>query len=202
MRQRAIFRPALLFLVASLLGACASSAPKPVGEWREPGYSGKVTNVLVIGVTSRSTRRRVFEDLFSQALAEHGVTATASYELITSTLELSRETVLAAIEGRNMDGIIVTRMVGVKEDEHYKAPPDYDYYRDFHGYYDHALQQNNKSYYSQFRVLTLETNLYETATRTLVWSMKSEVIDAQQPRHIIEEQISLSLDHLKKQGLI
>jgi hypothetical protein len=115
---------------------------------------------------------------------------------------LSRETVVAAIEGRDIDGVIVTRMVGVKEDEVYKAPPDYDYYRDFHGYYDHALQRNNKSYYSQFKTLTLETNLYETTARTLVWSMKSEVIDSQQPRHLIEEQIQLTIDHLKKQGLI
>lgn len=201
MRLSAIFRPATLFAAAIILGACASG-PKPVGEWREPGFSGKVSNVLVIGVTSRSTRRRVFEDLFVRALAGHNVIATPSYELITSTQELSREAVLAAIEGRNIDGIIVTRMVGVKEEQVYKAPPDYDYYREFHGYYDHALQQNNSSYYAQFRVLTLETNLYETISRTLVWSMKSEVIDSTQPRHIIEAQIALTLEHLRQQGLI
>ena len=201
MRRRAIFRSALLFVAITLLGACASD-PKPVGEWREEGFSGKVSNVLVIGVTSRSTARRVFEDLFVQSLSEHGLTAIPSYELIISTQELTREAVLQAIEGRDIDGIVVTRVVGVKEDEVYKAPPHYDYYRDFHGYYDHALQQQNKSYYSQFKVLTLETNLYETDTRTLVWSMKSEVIDSQQPRHLIEQQIKLTLDHMKKQGLI
>ena len=154
MRQRVMFRSALLFLVAMLLGACASD-PKPIGEWREPGFTGKVSNVLIVGVTSRSTRRRVFEDLFVLALSERGLSATPSYELITSTQELSRETVLAAIEGRNIDGIIVTRVVGVQEDEVYKAQPYYDYYRDFHGYYDHALQQDNKSYYAQFKVVTL-----------------------------------------------
>lgn len=191
----------MLFAAAALLGACASG-PKPVGEWREPAYTEKVSNVLVIGVTSRSTRRRVFEDLFVQALGVHGVSAIPSYELITSTQELSRETVLAAIEGRDIDGIIVTQLVGIKQDEVYEAPPSYDYYRDFHGYYDHALQRNNKSYYSQFQILTLETNLYETNTRTLVWSMKSEVIDSDQPRHLIEEQIRLSIKHLNQQGLI
>lgn len=191
----------MLFAAAALLGACASG-PKPVGEWREPAYTEKVNNVLVIGVTSRSTRRRVFEDLFVQALSAYGVGGIPSYELITSTQELSRETVLAAIEGRDIDGIIVTRLVGIEEDEVYKAPPSYDYYRDFHGYYDHALQRNNKSYYSQFQILTLETNLYETNTRTLVWSMKSEVIDSDQPRHLIEEQIRLSIKHLEQQGLI
>lgn len=201
MRRRAIIHSAMLFLTATLLGACASN-PKPVGEWREPAFTGKVSNVLVIGVTSRSTRRRVFEDLFVQALGEHGLSAVPSYELITSTQELSRETVLAAIEGRDIDGIIVTRMVGIKEDEVYKAPPSYDYYRDFHGYYDHALQQNNQSYYAKFKIVTLETNLYETNSRTLVWSMNSEVIDSQQPRHLIEKQIKLTIDHLKQQGLI
>jgi hypothetical protein len=201
MKISAIFRPAGLVLTAALLAACASD-PKPVGEWREPAFTGKVSNVLVIGVTSRSTRRRVFEDLFVQALASHDVLAIPSYELITSTQELSRETVLAAIEGRDIDGILVTRMVGVREEEVYKAPPDYDHYRDFQGYYDFALQQNNHSYYAQFRVLTLETNLYETISRTLVWSMKSEVVDSSQPRHLIEAQIKLTLDHLKKQGLI
>lgn len=201
MRIPTIFRPAALFAAAVLLGACASD-PKPVGEWREPAYTGKVSNVLVIGVTSRSTRRRVFEDLFVRALASHNIIGKPSYELITSTQELSREAVLAAIEGSNIDGIIVTRLVGVKQEQVYTNPPDYDYYRGFQGYYDHALQQNNSSYYAQFNVLTLETNLYETASRSLVWSMQSEVIESSQPRHIIEEQIGLTIDHLKKQGLI
>ena len=193
-------RPLAVLLGILVLTACATT--RPVGEWRDQNYSGKVNNLLIIGITSRSTGRRVFEDLFVRSLAIVGVSAIPSYELITSSQNLSRETVVAAIEARNVDGVLVTRLIGVKEEEAYRQPGDHDYYATFDEFYPHAQEQDSSGYYSRYRILTLETNLYETRGRALIWSMQSETMDRSQPRHIIENQINLTISNLREQGLI
>ncbi len=191
-----------LALVAITLSLTACAASKPVGEWRNPNFSGKLDNILVIGVTSRSTRRRVFEDIFVDALAANETTGLQSYKLITSALTLSRATIEEAIRGRDIGGVLVTRLAGVKEKEAYQPPTDRDENLSYFTYYDNALQQDNPGYYAQYRELTLETNLYDTRTRELVWSMQSEVIERSQPRNIIEDQVSLTISSMRAQGLI
>ncbi len=71
-----------------VIAACANT--RPVGEWSKEDFSGKLNNILIIGVPSRSTRRRVFEDKFVEGLATLKVNAIPSYELIESSLYLSR----------------------------------------------------------------------------------------------------------------
>ena len=161
-----------------------------------------MNNILIIGVTSRSTRRRVFEDEFVEVLEARKVSATPSYELITTSLQLSREVVENAIKGQDIGAVLVTRLAGVKEEEVYRQPDDQDENLTYFSYYDNSLKQVNDGYYAQFRTIVLETNLYDTRSGELVWSMQSETMDASQPRHVIEDQIKLTIDLLARRGLI
>ena len=200
MRQTILFRAIFFALTALTLTSCATN--KPVVEWRDEGFSGALDNILIIAAIERSTRRRVYEDEFVEALAGMNVEATPSYTLMTSSLTVSRETVAAAIKGQNLDAVLVTRLLGVKEEEVYHPPSYYAHHRNYHRYYTHALESDNPSYYRRFKVLTLETNLYDTRTKKLVWSMQSESIEPSTPRNLIEEQIALTIETLKARGLI
>ncbi len=193
-------RALTLSVLAAILAGCA--AAKPIGEWRDPAFSGKLDNILVIGVTSRSTRRRVYEDEFVEALAAVEVTGLPSYELVTSSLRLSRDTIREAIRGRDLDAVLVTRLAGVKSQDTYQRPDDRDENLNYFSYYDKALRQDNPGYYAQYRELTLETSVYETRSGQLVWSMQSRAIDSSRPRDIIEDQIRITIDSLRRQGLI
>jgi len=51
-------------------------------------------------------------------------------------------------------------------------------------------------------MLTLETNLYDTASRQLIWSMQSESLDSSTPQEVIDEQIVLSVERLVAKGLL
>lgn len=189
-----------LLLSALLMTACSTT--RPVGEWRSPDFTGQVDNILVIGVTSRSTRRRVFEDSFVAALASRGIKAVPSYTLITSSMKLSRETVEQAVRQQGLGAVLVTRVAGVVEEETYRLPANYDYERGYFGYYDHAWQQTSQGYYASNKVFALETHLYDAASDRLIWTMQSETMDATRPRHVIEDQIELTIKNLSKQGLI
>jgi len=98
MKFSALQHSIILALVALVVSACSSS--KPIGEWRSDNFSGTLDNFLIIGVTSQSARRRVFEDTFVGGFATLKVSATPSYKLLESSLELDREIVTKAIRGK------------------------------------------------------------------------------------------------------
>ena len=194
------YRAVLLAITALILSACATT--RPAMEWRDEGFSGPLDNILIIAAIERSTRRRVYEDVFVDALAALKVGATPSYELMTTSMTISRETVEAAIRGKDIDAVLVTRLLGVKEEEVYHPPTHFDHHGSYHSYYMYALESDNRAYYRQFKILTLETNIYDAATKQLVWSMQSESIEPSTPRNLIEEQIALTIRTLQARGLI
>lgn len=187
-------------VIVALLVACANT--KPIGEWKSESFSGKLNNMLVIGVTSRSTRRRVWEDAFVTALGAQGIDAVASYTLLESSLELTRDIVERAIDGQGLDGVLVTRLVGIEEEQTFRLPAAYDDDRGYFGYYDHAWRESSGGYYARHSFFTLETNLYDVASGSLVWKMQSRSMDASQPRSLIDEIIRLKAQTLKRHGLI
>lgn len=200
MKSTTPFRAILFVFTALMLSACATK--RPVMEWQDEGFTDALDNILIIAAIERSTRRRVYEDEFVEALAALNVDATPSYELMTTSMTISRKTVEAAIRGQNIDVVLVTRLLGVKEEEVYQPPTYYDHHRSYHRYYTHALENDNRAYYRRFKVLTLETNIYDAATKELVWSMQSESIEPSVPRNLIEEQIALTIETLQARGLI
>ncbi len=124
MNQTRFLKTITLILTALAITACANT--RPVGEWSSEQFTGKLNNILIIGVTSRSTRRRVFEDKFVAELAALQVSATPSYKLITSSVNLTREVVENAIKGQGMGAVLVTRLAGIKEKEVYSQPNNKD----------------------------------------------------------------------------
>ena len=95
-----------LALVVLLSSACATT--RPLMEWRDEGLTGPYSNLVVIAAIERSTRRRVFEDMFVQELEGTNVDVTQSYTLMTTDVAISRESVEAAIKGKNIDAVLVT----------------------------------------------------------------------------------------------
>jgi hypothetical protein len=171
-------------------------------EWREQGFSGQLNHILVIAATEQATQRHAVEDDYVEAFAAVDVTAVPSYSLISSDQPLSRETVEAAIEGQGFDAVLVTRLLGVEEVEEYQPPTTFDHHRSYHRYYMRSMDYSSPGYYRRYNILTLESNLYDTATRDLVWSIQSETIDPSAPRDVVEAQIALTIDRLTQAGLI
>ncbi len=193
-------RTTCLLLTGLILGACAST--RPILEWRDEGFSGQLNHILVIAAMDEVTHRHSIEDGYVEALTAIPVTAVPSYTLIDNDLELSRETVDAAIEGQGFDAVLVTRLLGVEEVEEYQPPVTYDHYRSYHRYYQRSLDYSSPGYYRKYKILRLETNLYDTATQELIWSMQSETIDPSAPQDVIKAQIILTIERLTQAGLI
>ena len=190
----------LLILSAILLAGCAST--RSVMEWQDEAWSGKLDNILVIAAVEDNARRRSIEDAYVDDFAANSVAAIPGYTFISSTTALSRETVEAAIAGQDLDAVLVTRLAGVDEVEEYQPPTSFTHYSSYHRYYSHSMRYSSPGYYRKYQVLMLETNLYDTATKQLIWSMQSESIDASAPQNVIDGQIALTIKRLVARGLV
>ena len=200
MSQTKLLKTITLALTALVITACANT--KPVGEWSNEQFTGKLNNILIIGVTSRSDRRQLFEDKFVEGLAALKVNATPSYKLMDSSLHLTRQVVENAIKGQDIGAVLLTRLAGIKDKDVYRAPDNQDENLSYFNYSDKSLQLANDGYTEQYRTVVLQTNLYDIESRELVWSMQSETMDASQPRNVIGDQIELTINTLAKRGLI
>ena len=197
---------ALALAMTALLAACAI---KPLAEWRDSNFSGTVDNILIIGVSDQPVVRRLFEDTFVKELEALGVSAKSSYQVLTDEQISSKDALDTAIRAQSMDAVLVTRVIGVEEINTY-TPPTYTYtpstfdrhYRDYHSYFNHAVQVATPGYWDKYEVLKLESNLYNSASQQLIWSIQSESFDPRSATQLIDDQITAAITSLRNTGLI
>jgi hypothetical protein len=201
----------LIFFVAiSALTACNKTSTHISQSYRNPGFEETVfKNLLVIGVAENQESRQAFEDAFAKAIADEGGGAQASWVLLPQSTQLEEEQIRAAIEGKNFDGVLITRLLSVDKDQEYVEPKAYNnprttYYAGggglygygYYGFYGTTYAKvHEPGYFETSTTLRLETNLYSLATNGLVWTGQSETID---PESIPDARASMTAAVAKK----
>ncbi|MDH3737815.1 MAG: hypothetical protein OER92_01385 [Alphaproteobacteria bacterium] len=193
--------------IAALLVLASCAATRTTAQWRDQSVDKRYAKILVIGVSEKLILRRSFEDKLVAELQQRGVNAMSGARIMPAEDKISRETVKAAIEGKGFDGVLVTHMVGVREEEVYN-PPTYrptvssynrSYYRYYSRVYDYVYEPG---YYDRFKVVRLETNLYDTGTENIIWSIQSDTVDSDAPQKVIDSVIENTIKALGAQKLI
>lgn len=199
-----------LFLVLTL---AACQAAKLTSVWSDDAYPDKpIKSALVVGITDNERDRRIFEDALAQQLMAHGVKATSSAALILKIAETSQESILAAAKKHGMQTILVTRTVGVEEQEVY-YPPTYGvqgdpflyppHYRSFGSYYRNAYEYVvTPGYTTKYTNVKLESNLYRADTGQLIWSSASELFDPRSVNEAVKNLGSVIAESLRNKGLV
>ena len=186
--------------------SCAST--KITSVWMDQDKAGTSFNdILVIGIAEEEHNRRLFEEQFTAQLKTAGVESEVSYKILPEGTSITRDTVTAAIEGKNIDAVIVTHMVSVEEETVYRQNMDYrptygssygmyNYYPSVHSYV------NQPGYYTTHDVVKLETNLYEVKSAELVWSAQSRSFAPESAKEVIDELVKLVIKDLQEKALI
>lgn len=196
---------ALVIAVTAMLAACAQ-AHISIGSWKDPAYHKKITKVFVIGVTRRAKIRQDFETSVVEKLQQKGVTAVASANLIPLDKDIGKEAVKArvkaAIEGKGYDAVLVSRLIGVDKTATYVPPTsrmDYTYTGAIMTAY---TMEFTPGHMVHDVVVSIETNLYDTASEKLVWSMTSRSFNPVDAAEVIMPLSDSIIKDLAKNGLI
>jgi hypothetical protein len=184
----------LLLVLCAVLSGCSTITLK--NSWKDPGAADKqYRRLLIVGVTDKIAMRQVFEEIFAAEFRKRGVEAIPCYTLTGVDGTVSRSTLEAAVRRSGADGVLTTRVVGLKNDsrEHdeyvitaggYTNVSFYDntiYPMDLYGFYTTTLYVGTVGSQSvsvtTSTVATVETNLYDSATARMVWSGTSSAVN-------------------------
>ena len=185
--------------------ACASTTVDTV--WKNDNYQAKLKKVLVIGVAKTPSGRRFFEDEFVRQLKTGGTNAIASYTVMPSDREISKDELLPIIGEQSIDSVLIARLVDKKTVETYVpgssyAPPS-SYYRGWHGHYSRSYgYMYSPGYTVTNEVVVIETNLYETKDEQLIWSAISETFIEGSRESLVRSFIKIIIKNLTKSGLV
>jgi hypothetical protein len=193
-------------LLLFLLNACGSS--KITGQWKDPELgSKKYSHILVIGVAKQPDRRKFYEDEFAKQLNRQGVMALASHTIIPRDKMLDKDTIVKSIQGLQVDGVIITRLQGIKEQRQvshgssYRVP--YGYYNRMDDYYSNSFSTApSVSYAETHEYLQLESNLYDAETEKLAYSITTDTFVRQKFQSRITAYIETIVQQLKSNNLL
>jgi hypothetical protein len=192
---------AVLFLVTS----CASS--KITGQWKDPELgSKKYSNILVIGVAKQPDRRKFYEDEFAKHLKRQGIMAIASHTIIPRDKMQDKDTIVKSIEGLGVDGVIVTRLQGVKAQKQVPHGKTYQVpygHNNMYDYYNSSFSTApTRSYAESHDYLQLESNLYDAETEKLAYSITTDTFVRQKFNSRITAYIETVVRNLQSSNLL
>ena len=203
-----IFFTGLLLIVVFLICACGASV-KMIDSWMDESKAGySIDNVLVIGISQKEITRNLWENTFVELLGKNSIKAQAGHIVSgDQAIEPDRKSILAAVQKIGADTVLITRVVGTEEKTktrpgivHYEPAP---YYMGMYDYYGYAYRTvyNPPVNYNETTV-RLESNLYDVATEKLIWTARSEAVDANLLKTDYAKMANLLLDDLRKKKLL
>ena len=197
------------FFVSTVLFLFSCASTKISQSWVEPGNKKTYKDLLIIGIGESEQNRRAYESYFVEELKARDIEAEASYKILRSNEDIDRNTVAKAIEGKQIDGVIVTHMVAVDEETIYRPSMDYmpmyggGYYGGLYSYYPHVnTYVHQPGYYTTHETYTLETNLYDVETEEMVWSARSRTFSPESVSEVIVDLTKLLINDLEEKSLI
>lgn len=195
-------------LCVLLLSLASCGGTKLTSAWKDASYEGTIDKIMVVAVTENTRNRLVFEREFVEEFKKIGVEAIASVDVTPQETEANDAVILNEARKREISMILVTHLIGVEDKEVYHPPkthavPSRGYYGSFHSYYPRVYEYvHEPGYYTKHKSVNLETNLYETKTEKLVWSVTSETLDPESVNKIIESLSKVVIKSLQKNNLL
>ena len=198
---------AIAVSVCLVVFSCATTRTKLTKTWTDEAYRGsKVTDVMVIGVTEEEATRRSFENRFVKKLKATGIEAVSSAAVLPSETKLDKEKIVAEIKRHGVDGVLVTHLVEVEEEEMSspqttRARPD-DYHGGYAEAYAAAYDSVHHPEYTVKMKVRLETKLYDTKADKLIWSAESTTMQAGSDAEAMNSVIDALIRDLRKNKLL
>jgi len=195
-----------------LLSACANT--KFTKQWIDEDYDGQpYDDILVLVVADKMGNRQDAEDYITLKLDEAGINAMQSYDILPRTESIDAEAVDKAIDGLQLDAVIVMYATGITEEEYYIPArrfgvyAGYGYghahYGSFYDYYPHAFTYVYvPGYDNTHYVITLETSLFDLNSGKMVWSGQSNTFAPESVDDVIHNITVLTINELKKKKII
>ncbi len=178
MKSRITQAVGIAVITLGFLASCTGT--KLVAEWRDEEYRENPKKIFVVGLSKEHGPRTLVEDEFVRQLKARGNDAIASYTVLPGREKPDKEAVLAKVQELGADVIITIKFL--KKDiggtqtplRRVGVPAGFDTSWDsyYGGVSSTAVGIRDVSY--DYDVISMETTLYQTATKNPIWSALSQ----------------------------
>jgi len=164
-----------------LLASCAGTKTKLIAQWKDDAYQGQPAKIFVIGLSKEYGPRTLLEDEFVRQLSERGNVAIASYTVLPRDEKPDKEAVLAKVQEVGADVIIAVKFLKKETgDTHtplrrYAVPQGFDTSWDSYAGYDVTTDVGVRDVSYDRDVITMETTVFQAATRKPIWSALAQI---------------------------
>jgi len=162
-----------------LVASCASSPTthtRVMGSWKLDNYHKRLSNFLVISMSDEPGIRGKVESILAEGLKKQGLSAVASSDIMPPSEEISRQSVKTAMSGKGFNGVLITRLLGVDSGAVYVPPsPDTSFESVFNSNMPIVVSPGRVEHRS---VISVQVDLYDPASEHLVWSLKTQSVNA------------------------
>ena len=202
---RVILAISILLVIA--FGSACGTKTRISSQWLSPDYKGgPMHKILVVGIADTPMGRRTWEHHFAEALESNGAHAVASYKLLPNRDRLTKEDLEQTVRTDDFQGVVVTRLLEVKEETTYVPPsshvvPSYGY--GYYGYYGRSYDVvHTPGYTRSTEIVRIESRLWNAADSELAWGIISETFDPKSDDDAIKSVIKKLVQKLADDGLI
>ena len=161
------------------MGSCSTTTTTLSHVIKSDAYrGGRITKVLVIGVSKQPDVRKLFEDEFVEELKRRGINAVAGYSVIPYDKIADREYLVSNVRELGVDSVVVTRLLNTRTYQKYNQgqvsniPLDYGSENTYYGY----CAAGSSAECTAEEAIYLKTNVYDAKTEKLIWSGLSQTL--------------------------
>lgn len=197
-------RQIAVLLSVLLLASCASTPTNRseiLGSWKADNYDNKLSSFLVISLSDDEPAiREKVESIMAGRLRQEGLHAVASSDIMPVGEKVDRETVRAVMAGKGFNGVLVSRLLNVERGAVYVPPsPDITFANSFN--YDTPVV-TNPGRVEHRSVITMQLDLYDTASDHLVWSLRTQTVNPDNVTDAVRDEAGAAVKDLRSKGLI
>jgi hypothetical protein len=213
--MKSSLRLTTLFCLSLFLVTSCGPSLDVIGIWSDKSKVGtkQYTKLFVFALTSDMVVRGAMENEMAAAVAERGMAVVKSIDVLPTTFQtdgkISREDLVRIITENGCDGVMTFVIKDVKEETRYVpgtesyAPHSYGMYGSYYGYYNYYQPTvYTPGYYTTDKVFFLESNFYDVATESMIWSVQSESVNPTNVNKFSKQYVHTLATNLRKNGII
>lgn len=202
-------------LSLAILSACGGSVSL-INVWNDQEYrSGRIKNILVVGMAPRMQTRSIFEYQLTSEFNNRGIAAMSSLDRMPKDEEISKEAFEKYFKDLDIDAVLITGLLRADTTQSYVPGMSYSvssgydryydphYRRDYWGYYHSRWTIHHEpGYMEETRKYLIESTLYETTQGRVIWRGVSEAVNPKDVMSVIDDLSKILVKRLGRDGII
>lgn len=191
----------ILLFVSLFVVSCASTSITQ--RWTKTEQHKPYNHLMIIGISDSQQTRQIYEKHFVAELNKRNMMATPSYTRISSKQKINQQTVIKAVQGTDIDAVLVTYLVSADSKmKIHDSPINTGYSGNVENNMISDTLVSSRGRSRSTEVVGLKNDLYDAQSKTMVWSLQTKTVGPESIDDVVIEVTELLINALQADNLL